>query len=111
MTTDDNAQKPVSDAIPKMDVAEFRRLGFLQEINRRLLHPLGLAIEVNLNPETGEETLGSIWDYRADPEGLRFDPGTIDPAKARAFDRMWESRALARQDLLGYVVQPIEGEA
>ncbi len=27
-------------------IREFRELGYLQEVNRRLLHPLGLAIEV-----------------------------------------------------------------
>jgi hypothetical protein len=31
---------------PQMNVGEFRQAGYLQEVNRRLLHPLGLALEV-----------------------------------------------------------------
>lgn len=34
--------------IPRMPIAEFRETGYLHEINRLLLHPLGLAMEVNL---------------------------------------------------------------
>jgi hypothetical protein len=32
--------------IKRIDIAEFRAEGYMQEINRRLLHPLGLALEV-----------------------------------------------------------------
>ena len=30
----------------KIDVKEFREKGYLQELNRRFLHPLGLALEI-----------------------------------------------------------------
>lgn len=30
----------------RIDIAEFREFGYLHEINRQLLHPLGLALEV-----------------------------------------------------------------
>lgn len=58
--------------IKEMTVQEFRELGVLQELNRLFLHPLGLALEVVIDTQTGEETLGKLWDYREDPEGLLF---------------------------------------
>jgi len=39
----------VSD-VERIDVAEFRRVGYLAELNRRFLHPLGLALEVVVQP-------------------------------------------------------------
>jgi hypothetical protein len=35
----------VSD-VKRIDIQEFRERGYLQEVNRRLLHPLGLALEI-----------------------------------------------------------------
>ena len=55
-----------------MTVKEFREGGFLQEVNRLILHRLGIALEVTLDEDSGEETLGRIWDYRDDPEGILF---------------------------------------
>ena len=51
------------------------KTGLLFEINRIVLHPLGLALAVNCDDET-DEVLGfdSLWDSTADPEGLRFAP-------------------------------------
>ena len=58
--------------IKRIDIKEFREKGFLQELNRQFLHPLGLALEVNKDDD-GNETLGGVWDYRDDPEGIIFD--------------------------------------
>lgn len=35
----------MADEVQYMDLDEFREFGYLQEINRRLLHPLGIALE------------------------------------------------------------------
>jgi hypothetical protein len=51
----------------KMPATEFRDLGYLQEVNRQFLHPLGLAMYVNA--ETGEY---GILDAREDLEGFIF---------------------------------------
>jgi len=32
-----------------ISLEEFRKLGYLQELNRRFLHPLGLSMEVKVN--------------------------------------------------------------
>jgi hypothetical protein len=59
--------------VKRIDIKEFREKGYLQEANRLFFHPLGLALEVIIDKETGEEKLGGIWDYREDPEGILFD--------------------------------------
>jgi hypothetical protein len=94
--------------IKYIDIAEFRRLGFVQELNRRFLHPLGLALEVVLN-EDGTETLGGVWDYREDPEGIYYaDLPEEAQIKAYAMDELWLQRYRARTAALGWMVQPPE---
>lgn len=91
--------------IKRMSVREFRERGYLQELNRRFLHPLGLAIEVALDPD-GEERFGNVWDYRDDPEGLIYAPGMIDPDKAARIQLEAQRKQAARKKLLkGVFVQ------
>jgi hypothetical protein len=59
------------DSIKRIDIKEFREQGYLQELNRQFLHPLGLALEVVIE-ENGEERLGGVWDYREDAEGVIY---------------------------------------
>lgn len=91
--------------IRKMDVREFRELGYLQELNRRFLHPLGLALEVVQNDD-GTEELGDVWDCREDPEGLMFAPGTIDFDKARRIHEEGEIKYRVRHERYGWYTQP-----
>lgn len=63
--------------IKRMTAKEFRKQGFLLELNRQFLHPLGLAMECIIDEETKEETFGEIWDYRDDPEGMFFGKNMI----------------------------------
>lgn len=100
-----------SEPIVRIDIATFRRLGYLQELNRRFLHPLGLALEVVVEDD-GTERLGGIWDYRTDPEGMRFGDlnGVDERERAIYVAKRWAERAATRRDELGYVIQPIEGE-
>lgn len=93
----------------EMSVADFREQGYLQETNRRLLHPLGLALVVETFE--GLEVIRGVRDERADPEGIIFAEGTIPPAekdRAARITAEWTSRSAARLASLGYVVQPIE---
>lgn len=61
-----------------MDLKEFIELGYLQEINRLVLHPCGLALQMTLdtdddNIKDGQiECKMQIWDDREDPEGTMF---------------------------------------
>lgn len=44
----------------RMNIKEFREEGYLQEVNRQFFHPLGLALELEQNEETGEERLKGV---------------------------------------------------
>lgn len=92
--------------VKKMTVKEFREDGYLQELNRRFLHPLGLALEVTVNEDGTERFSNTVWDCREDPEGIIYGPDLLDPEKAKhVFDEQVR-RAPVRQNRLGFVVQP-----
>jgi len=98
--------------IKRMDIAEFRKEGYLQEVNRRFLHPLGLALEVII--EDGKERLGGIWDYRGDPEGMHFGINDSDQERKdrmlegfNKIEKVMELRNSARVNKLGYFVEPV----
>lgn len=93
--------------IKYMSIKEFRKLGFIQEINRRLLHPCGLALEVIVDQETGEEKLGGVWDYREDPEGMYFADETLSRAKAQAVIDLFNSKLAHRREAFGHIIQPV----
>lgn len=90
-----------------MDIKLFRSMGWLQEINRRFLHPAGLAIEVDVDAE-GNEHLSGVQDYRDDPEGMIFGELTAeDTIRAMALAMTVNSKREAREAGLGYFVQPL----
>jgi hypothetical protein len=91
-----------------MDPAEFRAAGYLHEVNRRILHPLGLAIQMDIRRDGGE-LLGGIWDCRDEGEGLRYGEDLLSPQKAAAIATEWAGRRDERIELLGYMVQPVKG--
>lgn len=95
-----------------ISVKEFREQGYLQELNRQFLHPLGLALSIEFNSD-GTENLGSIWDYREDPEGMRF--GKVIASSPKFKDNIERITTLQkeafknRMETLGYMYQePIE---
>lgn len=87
-----------------IDPAEFRELGLLQEINRLILHPAGLAMEMTINAD-GTMAFSGCWDYRDDPEGIYFGPGMIDPAKVAKVNQLIAQHADQRTAFLGVIVQ------
>ena len=96
-----------------MDIAEFQRLGYLQEANRLFFHPLGLALEITTPTEEGEPPafISGVWDYRDDPEGMVFGGEylTGDDARTKAANVATERQrhTEARIALLGAVVQEL----
>lgn len=92
-----------------MSLDEFQEQGFLMEINRQFLHPLGLAMAVAVN-DTGRVThIAGILDFRSDPEGIRFGPLTIEQVtRSERFQRMQKRMHDRRKKVLGYVVQPLK---
>lgn len=95
--------------IKKMSVAEFRRLGYLQELNRRFLHPLGLALEVVILDD-GEEKFGEVWDCRDQIDGMIYDSGIINAEKAERIDWELETKKTKRLEILGYAIQPVNSD-
>lgn len=92
----------------KMTVKQFREDGYLQELNRQFLHPLGLALEVVRDPD-GKERFGLVWDSREDSEGFIFDEELIDPAKADRVLNEQMAKKVSRHGRLGYSIQPVPG--
>lgn len=95
------------DDVKRIPIKEFRKLGFIQEINRRLLHPCGLALEVIIDHETGEEILGGVWDYRDDPEGMYYGDEMLSRAKAQAVTDLFNSKLSHRREEFGHIIQPV----
>jgi len=101
----------MSDDIKRIDIKEFWELGFIQEINRRLLHPCGLALEIilelNEDGSYGEAKLGGVWDYRDDPEGMLFSEDILSQEKADSVTSLWDAHSDVRIRDHNFVVQPI----
>lgn len=97
--------------IKRIDIGEFREAGYLQEVNRLFFHPLGMALEV-MADDDGVRSLGGVWDYRDDPEGMGFEWGSypdhddIRAKAARVADER-DQKLAARMALYGEVVQPL----
>jgi hypothetical protein len=104
---DESAKRAVT---PLTDGEWLRAAGVLAEVNRRVLHPLGLALEfTGYSAETGA-ALFRIWDDRDDPGGIHYG-GDITPEvlgeRQEAFAILWNERWQARGEELGYMVQPV----
>lgn len=88
----------------EMSAREFRNQGYLQEINRQFLHPLGLAMCVDM-----DENTFCVLDSRHDKEGWRFDDtdGDYDYEKRKDSIKLEvEKRKGPRTKALGYWIQP-----
>jgi hypothetical protein len=84
--------------IKRIDVKEFRRLGILQEANRKFFHPLGLALEVIIEAD-GTEKIGGVWDYRDDPEGNFFSNDMIKQEAIDYVENLRKSKIKARKEI------------
>lgn len=87
-----------SKKIKRIDIKEFRALGFLQEANRLFFHPLGLALEAIISDD-GSEKLGGLWDYRDDPEGMFYENGRIKQERIDFVDKLKKSKIEIRKKL------------
>lgn len=99
--------------VKKINIKEFRENGYLQEVNRRFLHPLGLAIEITVDAD-GEESMSGIWDYRNDKEGIYYDIKNSDDERKSRFkknkefiDNELKARYKDRNSLLGFDIESI----
>ena len=95
----------------KLDIGEFVEFGYLQEVNRRFFHPLGLQLEVckgkgctvvgsfDLEEEIIPAKMGLdfVWDRRSYEEGLLLSE--VDPEKAERVASEMKKRRAARRAL------------
>lgn len=95
----------MSDKIKRMDIKEFREMGLLAELNRVFLHPLGLALEIIIDDETGKEKLGGIWDYRDDPEGMLYSQEHFPTEKIKKAQGFIKQKHEQRMKTLGFIYQ------
>lgn len=96
--------------IPEMDLEEFHIKGFLFEVNRQFFHPLGLALFIGYDQETGEATKLGVVDWRHDPEGCVFTPIT-DEDRKRVRDNvqaLYIRNEPVRMEKFGFMVQPLD---
>jgi hypothetical protein len=84
-----------------MDIEEFREKGYLQEVNRRFLHPIGLALAVTVD-DAGVYSLSGVLDARDDPEGFVFDYSKHpDPSDALELNQVRANYIDAQEDHFG----------
>lgn len=96
---------------PKLvSLQEIMDMGLLFEINRRVLHPLGMAMAVNIDPNDPEDEgeFGGILDSRDDPEGFIYGDDLMESG-LKKFEDYMEREGLeklrVRQEQLGYIIQ------
>lgn len=97
-----------------MQSVSLRRLtddGLLFEINRRVLHPLGLALALQWDGDDASgEPDGVQLLADSDPEGTVFAPETFvaGVSKVEAFmEREGTARLDTRQKAVGFIVQEV----
>lgn len=104
-------EKPGIKEFKKMTAREFMDIGLLQEINRRFLHPMGLALEVVINDLDNTCVFGEVWDYRDDPEGMIFSDSTINTKetteKEERVKEMFNEKKEVRENKFGWHIQPV----
>lgn len=91
------------------DLGKFHDFGFVQEVNREFFHPLGLALAVVVDDETGERQSLVVFDWRDDKEGAIFaDLSSEDNVvKEERVARLRSEISVARIKRFGWIVQPI----
>lgn len=97
----------MSEPIKYMPISEFRELGFLQEVNRLVLHPAGLALEITVD-DFGNEYISGVWDYRDDPEGIVYGPGQMTEEKRQSVRVEMQKHFRARSEMLGSAAPTME---
>jgi hypothetical protein len=99
---------PDASTLKFIDLHEFQDQGYLLEVNRQFFHPLGLALTLRFNLDTGAADIMGIQDWRDDPEGGLFTEITPEEGvKAKEIERQWQEKAAVRQERYGFVVQPL----
>ena len=103
----------IGEDISRIPAGEFLlNKGLLFEINRKILHPFGLALEVVEQEDEMRQlhivVSEGLLDLRSDPEGLVFgERAFIEGTNAlnKFLDEYGRKKLLLRKEKLGYVIQ------
>lgn len=96
-----------------IDLDEAREFGIIQEINRKLLHPRGLALAVDCDVEedengdfivTSTNGISGILDLRDSDEGMVFCD--VEQEKVEKFKDLKRAKRRDRIEEYGFVIQP-----
>lgn len=87
-------------------IREFCDEGFLQEVNRQFLHPMGLALEVT-EQDNGECYISGVWDDRGDSIGMAFGDGVLSEEKFHSAMAEYDRHVDARRQKFGTTIQPL----
>lgn len=91
-----------------------RETGLLFKINREVLHPLGMAMQVEIEANGDEYLSNKLWDCREDPEGIIFGPDNF-MSGASKLDQFYvdygNEKLRQRFNTLGFVMQDINNTA
>lgn len=113
----DSSPGPHSDTAPtdlpqrNAEAADFlQRTGLLFEINRVVLHPLGLALAVWENDDGAIAGFAGLSDHRDDPDGMIYPESIMVSGLERLTQFGADAIRAERERRLGYVVQPLPKE-
>lgn len=104
-------------AVKTIDLKEFLASGFLFEINRRVLHPHGLALAADVDLDDAGEVeavqgFTCVVDSRDDADGFVYADDTFADGLAKwlqYMERDGEARLQERRRRLGFVEQGGDG--
>ena len=99
-------------------VSDFTRFlldnGILFEINRKVLHPLGLVMVTDVDYEDDKKVIiTGLYSADDDLEGIVFDPETIEEGRKRYQEFLGQdgqTRLDVREKRLGFVIQESSGD-
>lgn len=93
-----------------LSLKEFVDFGYLQEVNRLLLHRLGLSLVIEIDESTKEYRIIGISDSRDDPEGCIYTKEVTNRSifneKIFRIEEELKKRDAIRLDSLGFSIQP-----
>jgi len=104
----------MSEETKYIPIKELREQGYVQEVNRRFFHPLGLALAIKID-EDGNESLAGVIDVREDVDGMYFDLANSDDERKQkairnfhAIQEQIKQRQENRIENLGFFIEPVE---
>lgn len=99
------------DPNPTLTAREFIDFGYLQELNRNFLAPLGLVMEI-APPDDENRSLGElkIFDFRTSPEKAILPVSQLDSQKAENVSSALDLAGSRRLKQLGFLHQPMPSD-